>query len=60
MTYCIQGTVSEKTNQVGFCNVKIRAGGKLVTAFNQSLDLGTGLADFCKSTDIVSFYHIGR
>ena len=23
MTYCIQGIVPEKTNQVGFCNVKI-------------------------------------
>lgn len=38
MTYCIQGIVPEKTNQVGFCNVKIRAGGKLVTAFNQTLE----------------------
>jgi len=55
MTYCIQGIVSEKTNQVGFCNVKIRAGGKLVTAFNQTLEKGTGLADMGKSTDIVTF-----
>ena len=55
MTYCIQGIVPEKTNQVGFCNVKIRAGGKLVTAFNQTQEKGTGLADMGKSTDIVTF-----
>ena len=54
MTYCIQGIVPEKTNQVGFCNVKIRAGGKLVTAFNQTLEKGTGLADMGKSTDILT------
>ena len=55
MTYCIQGIVSEKTNQVGFCNVKIRAGGKLIKAFNKTLEKGTGLSDMSKRTDIVTF-----
>jgi hypothetical protein len=52
--------VSEKTHQVGFCDIKICAGRKLAATFDQTLEKSTGFADMGKCTDIMTFQYIRR